>query len=107
MLYFDRTDVSEGIDVNKTSESKECNICHYWYFLSRGFKFQLHICNRCHHLPMMSMILSNIAALNIACAEYWCIVNGTSKSEAINLMQNIDLTEKKQKTMKHKIYYHI
>ena len=29
MLYSDRTDVSEGIDVNKTSESKESNICHY------------------------------------------------------------------------------
>ena len=29
MLYFDRIDVSEGIDVNKTSKSKECNICHY------------------------------------------------------------------------------
>ena len=24
MLYFGRIDVSEGIDVNKTSESKEC-----------------------------------------------------------------------------------
>ena len=32
MLLCDRTDVSEGIDVNKTSVSKECNICHYWYF---------------------------------------------------------------------------
>ena len=28
MLYFDRIDISEGIDVNKTSESKECDICH-------------------------------------------------------------------------------
>ena len=27
---IDRVDISEGIDVNKTSESKECNICHYW-----------------------------------------------------------------------------
>ena len=26
MLYFDRVDVSEGTDVNKTSESKECDI---------------------------------------------------------------------------------
>ena len=26
MLYCDRTDVSGGIDVNKTSASKECNI---------------------------------------------------------------------------------
>ena len=30
MLYFDRIDVSEGIDINKTSASKECDICHYW-----------------------------------------------------------------------------
>ena len=29
MLYYDRIGVSEGIDVNKTNESKECNICHY------------------------------------------------------------------------------
>ena len=33
ILYFDRTDVSVGINVNKTSASKECDICHYWYFL--------------------------------------------------------------------------
>ena len=25
-----RKDVSEGIDVNKTNASKECDICHYW-----------------------------------------------------------------------------
>ena len=40
MLYSDKTDVSKGIDVNKTSKTKECNICHYWYFLNKGFKFQ-------------------------------------------------------------------
>ena len=39
MPYFDRNDISEGIEVNETSESKECDICHYWYFLSKGFKF--------------------------------------------------------------------
>ena len=33
ILYFDITDVSVGINVNKTSASKECDICHYWYFL--------------------------------------------------------------------------
>ena len=36
MLYFGRIDVSEGIDVNKTSASKECIIWHYWYFLDKG-----------------------------------------------------------------------
>ena len=32
MLYYDRIDVSEGININKTSASKEFDICHYWYF---------------------------------------------------------------------------
>ena len=32
MLQYDRIDASEGIGINKTSASKECDICHYWYF---------------------------------------------------------------------------
>ena len=50
MLYFDRIDVYEGIDVNESSAAKECAICHYWYFLNKGFKFQPNVCNRCHDL---------------------------------------------------------
>ena len=65
MLYFDRTEVSEGIDATKTYESKECNVCHYWHFLNKGFKFQPNVCNRCHNLIMISMKISNIAILNI------------------------------------------
>ena len=34
MIYYDRIDVSEGIDVNMTDESEECDIYHYWYFLN-------------------------------------------------------------------------
>ena len=29
----------EGTDVNETSESKECDMCHYWCFLYRGLNF--------------------------------------------------------------------
>ena len=61
LLYFDTIVVSEGIDVNKASASKECDICHYWYFLNYSFKFQPNVCNRCHDLLMMSMNLGNIA----------------------------------------------
>ena len=50
MLYFDKIDVSEGTDVNKTSASKECVVCHYWYFLSNSFKFQSNVCQRCYDL---------------------------------------------------------
>ena len=31
-VNYDRIDVSEGIDVNRTSESKECDICHWYFF---------------------------------------------------------------------------
>ena len=55
MIYFDRTNVSERTDVNKTSVSKDCDICHYWYFLNVCFKFQSNIC---HDLLMISMNLS-------------------------------------------------
>ena len=92
--YCDRIDVSEGIDVNKTNDSKEWNICHYWYFLNKGFKFQPNVCNGCHDLLMMSINLSDIAILNIKNTDYCCVISGISISKAINLMQNIDLTGK-------------
>ena len=36
MLEYEGIDVSEGIDVNKSSKSKECDVCHYWYFLDKN-----------------------------------------------------------------------
>ena len=94
MLYFDRIDVSERSNLNKTSASKECDICHYWYILNYSFKFQSNVCNKCYELLMMSMNLSDIAILNIKDSNYRCIISLISKNEAINLMQNVDLTKK-------------
>ena len=75
MLYFDRTEVSEGTDVNKTSASKECDICHYWYFLNYSFTFQPNVCNRCRDLLMLSLNLSDITILNIKSSDYRCVFN--------------------------------
>ena len=94
MLYYDRIDESEVTDVNKTRDSKECDICHYWYYLDKGFNFQPHVCNGWHDLFMIFMNLSDIAILNIKSADCCCVISRISKSEAINLMQNIDLTKK-------------
>ena len=44
MIYSVRIDILEGINVNKTSESKDCDVCHYFYFLDKGFKFQRYVC---------------------------------------------------------------
>ena len=94
MLFYDRIVASEGIDINKTSTSKECDICHYWYFLDKWFNFKRYVCNGNHDLLIMSMNLSNIAILKIKSADYHYIISGTSNSEVIKLMQNIDLTKK-------------
>ena len=39
MIYYDRIDVSEGIDVNKAIDSKKRDVCYYLYFLNKSFKF--------------------------------------------------------------------
>ena len=56
---------------------------------------------------MMSMSLSNIDISNIESVDYRCIISGINKSEAINLMENFDLTEKRGTLKNIKIYYHI
>ena len=73
---------------------------YLWYFLNEGFKFQQYVCKRCHNLPMMSMSHFNICFLNIKGVNSCCIINGIGKSEATNLMQNIDLTEKSKALQK-------
>ena len=93
MLYYDKTDFCEEIDVNKTSASKECDVCHYWYFLNYSFKFQPNVCNRYHDLLMMSVNRSDIAILNIKGFDYRRIISLISKNKSINILQNADLTE--------------
>ena len=43
MLEYDRTDISEGIDLNKTNASKECDVCHYWYLKDIAFKYERYL----------------------------------------------------------------
>ena len=57
MLEYDRIDISEGIDVNKTNASKECDICYYWYFKYIGFKYEPYLWNGFHGLMRRTMNL--------------------------------------------------
>ena len=65
MRYFERADLSEDIDVNKTSVSKKFITFQYQYFLDKGFKFQPDVCNRGNDLSIMSINLNNIAISNL------------------------------------------
>ena len=88
MLHYQKVDVSEGIDVNKTSASKECELCHYWFFKDVGFKFEENFCNRCHDLLTMAHSLKNIAILSAKGATFRCLLTGASKNEALEILNN-------------------
>ena len=65
MLHYERIIVSEGIDINKSKKSKECMICHHWYFKNIGYEFEPYVCNRCYDISMMAYEFENIAILNV------------------------------------------
>ena len=88
MLRYQKIDVSEGIDVNKTSASKECELCHYWFFKDIGFKFEEHVCNKCHNLLTIAHSLQDIAILSAKGATFRCTLMGISKNEALKRINN-------------------
>ena len=83
MLRYQKIDVSEGIDINKTGASKECELCHYWFFKDIGFKFEDHVSNKCHDLLMIAYSLKFIAKLDAEEATFRCILMGISKNEGL------------------------
>ena len=70
MLEYDRIDISEGIDVNKTNASEECDICHYWYFKDIGFKYKPYLCNGCYDLMQKAMTFNNVAIVHVKGSAY-------------------------------------
>ena len=88
MLRYQKINVSKGIDVNKISASKECELCHYWFFKDIGFKFEEHVCNKCHDLLTIAYSLKDIAILNAKGATFRCILMGISKNEDLKRLNN-------------------
>ena len=86
MLYYDKINISAGLDVNKISSSRECGICYYQYFLKERFMSQPYVCNGCNDLLMMSISLNDIAILNIHGVDYRRNIYEFGKSDAVNLL---------------------
>ena len=95
MLEYDRIDISEGIDVNKTSASKECDICHYWYFEEIGFKYEPYLCNSCHDLMQKAMSFDDVAIVYVKESAYKIHFWHMSKNNAISIMNNSNFVDKK------------
>ena len=95
MLEYNRIDISEGVDVNKISLSKECDICHYWYFKNIGFKYEKYLCNGCHNLMQKAMRFNNIAIAYVKGSAYRINFWYISKDDAINIMNCSNLADKR------------
>ena len=78
MSEYERIDISEGIDVNKTNLSKECDICH-----------------GCHDLMQKAMGFNNIAVVYIKENAYRIHFWYMSKDDAINIMNGSNLVDKR------------
>ena len=95
MLEYDRIDISEGIDANKTNLSNERDICHCWYFKDIGFKYEPYLCNNCHDLMQKTMSFNNIAIVYVKGSAYRINFWYMSKDDAINIMNGSNLVDKR------------
>ena len=94
MLEYDRIDISEVTNTNKTSKSKECNICHYWYFLDKKFNYEPYLFNGCHDLMQKAMSFKHVAIVPIKGNDYRIHFWYMSKIDAVVLMTNSNLKNK-------------
>ena len=70
MLQYEKINISEGIDTNKTSLSNEFMLCRYWYYEDVGFRFEQYVWNKCHDVLMTAYELKNIAIFNVRGVDF-------------------------------------
>ena len=92
MLEYDRIDISERIDVNKTNLSKECDICHYCYFKDIDFKYEPYISNGCHDLIQKAMSFNNVVVY-VKGGAYRIIFCYLSKRDAIKIINGSNIVD--------------
>ena len=95
MLKYERIDVSDGIDVDMTNKSKECMLCHYWYFLHKNFSFGPYLSDGCYNMMQKCNKFKNIAIVHVKKVYAEFVSFYMSKREAKKLMNNSNLTDKK------------
>ena len=91
MPEYNRIDI---FDVNKTTTSKECHICHYRYFKDVGFKYEPNLCNCCHDLMQKAMSFNDVDIVYVkenACRiHFWYM----SKDYPVSVMSNSNFVDK-------------
>ena len=89
MLKYDRIDISEGIDIKKCKEtSREYNLCKFYYFLDKNFKYGPYLCDGCYDMSLKAVSIKNLAIINHDGNHYRVNFTSMSKKDAYNLIKN-------------------
>ena len=57
MLEYEKINISDGIDVDMSDKSRECMLCHYWYFLDKSFSYGSYLCDGCKNVINLKILL--------------------------------------------------
>ena len=94
MLQYERIDISEYTDFDKTKKSVKCIISHYWYFKDIGFKYQPYVYNGCHDFSVIVQKLDGYVILKVKGVYYRCCEVNMNKKDAVSLLNNSVLDKK-------------
>ena len=94
MIELKRINISERIDVDKTNKSKECMLCHYWYYLHKNFSYGPYLCDDYYSFPQKSKDFKDIAIVHIKKNTYRIYFLSMSKRKANKMMTNSNLVHK-------------
>ena len=96
MLEYDRTDISEGIDVNKNKcISKICSLSKFYYVLDKNFNYGPHLCDGCYDMFLKAVSMQNLTIINHNGNHYRVNFAFISKKDAYNLIKNATIIDKK------------
>ena len=96
MLEYDRTNLSEGIGVNRNIlTSKKCYLCGYWYFINKSFNYQKYTCNGCHDMSTKANSMLNLCIRYDNGIAYRINFAFMSKNDALNLIKKAVIIDKK------------
>ena len=94
MLEYERIDIFEVIDLNKSDGLKGCHICHYCYFLDKNVKYEPYLCNGYNDLIQKLINFKYFAIVSIKGSDYRIHFWYMTKNDAINLLNSFWLDNK-------------
>ena len=94
MLKYDKSEITDGIDLNKTIKTKECMFCHYWHYLNKNFTYGLFTCDGCYNIVQRWTDFKNIAIIHVKKSARRVYFKDISKHKAKKLMNNFNLVGK-------------